>query len=162
MTQAAIDSLSDILDLESSGFVRYLQEVAELRASRGGDAEVLTLIDELYLESSANITELSGLLSDHAAVFPQVTWEMGNARYNFLRPVFLLQPLVDSFRSQLEELEEFAVAIGEAGWEEVQQVVDRLREQKTTAIERAESLEQKLDELETDPPERSGSSASRW
>jgi hypothetical protein len=162
ISQASIESLSDILDLESSNFVRYIQEVAELRPSRSGDAEAVALFAELYLDSSANITELSDLLADHAAVFPQVAWDMGNARYHFIRPVFLLAPLADSFRDHLETLGQLAEPIVEAGWEAAQQAVDRLRGQKSAAIERIESLAQKLGGSENDPPERRGSSASRW
>ena len=162
ISQASIESLSDILDLESSNFVRYIQEVAELRPSRSGDAEAVALFEELYLDSSSNITELSALLADHAAVFPQVAWDMDSARYNFLRPVFLLAPLADSFRDHIETLGQLAEPIVEAGWEEAQQVVDRLRGQKSAALERIESLAQKLGGLESDPPERRGSSASRW
>ena len=80
ISQASLDSLSDILDLESSCFVRYLQEVAELRSSADGDDDVQALFAELYEESSAGLVDLSALLMDHAAVFPQVTWEMENAR----------------------------------------------------------------------------------
>ncbi len=162
ISQASIESLSDVLDLESSNFVRYIQEVAELRSSRSGDAEAIALFEELYLDSSSNITELSALLADHAAVFPQVSWDMDSARYNFLRPVFLLAPLTDSFRDDIETLDQLAEPIVEAEWEEAQQAVDRLRGQKSAALERIESLAQKLGGLESDPPERSGSSASRW
>ena len=59
ISQASIESLSNILDLESSNFVRYIQEVAELRPSRAGDAEAVALFEELYLDSSSNITDLS-------------------------------------------------------------------------------------------------------
>jgi len=162
ISQASIESLSDILDLESSNFVRYIQEVAKLRPSRSGDAEAIALFEELYQDSSSNITELSALLADHAAVFPQVSWDMDSARYNFLRPVFLLAPLTDSFRDDIGRLDQLAEPIVEAGWEEAQQAVDRLRGQKSAALERIESLAQKLGGLESDPPERSGSSASRW
>ena len=112
ISQASIESLSNILDLESSNFVRYIQEVAELRPSRSGDAEAVALL------------------------FPK--------------------------RDDVDSLGQLAEPIVEAGWEEAQQAVDRLRGQKSAALERIESLAQKLDGLESDPPERSGSSASRW
>ena len=67
ISQASIESLSDILDLESSNFVRYIQEVAELRPSRPGDAEAVALFEELYLDSSSKITELSALLAERPA-----------------------------------------------------------------------------------------------
>ena len=57
ISQASIESLSDILDLESSNFVRYIQEVAKLRPTRYGDAEALALFEELYQDSTSKISE---------------------------------------------------------------------------------------------------------
>ena len=74
----------------------------------------------------------------------------------------LLAPLADSFRDAIETLGQLAEPIVEAGWEDAQQAVERLRGQKSAALERIESLAQKLGGLESDPPERNGSSASRW
>ena len=65
-------------------------------------------------------------------------------------------------RDDVDSLGQLAEPIVEAGWEDAQQAVDRLKGQKSAALERIESLTRKLGGLESDPPERSGSSASRW
>ena len=161
-SQDSLDLLSEALDLESSSLVRYLHEVAQLRPVRDGDADALALFARLYSDSSAGIADLSALLEGHVAVFPKIAWGLDCSRYNFLRPVFLLAPLSETTRGHLERLGKLADSLGESGCEEGRQAVDRLIESESETLDQVESLTAKLGEAESDPPERSGASASRW
>mgnify|MGYP001156877082 FL=1 len=161
-SQDSLDLLTEALDLESSSFVRYLHEVAHLRAVGDGDTDALALFARLYSESSAGVAEFCALLEGQVAVFPKIARDMDYARYNFIRPVFLLAPLSEATREHLEMLGNLADALGESGWEEGRQAVVRLIENESETLGQVESLAAKLGEAESESPQRRGSSASRW
>ena len=106
--------------------------------------------------------EFCALLEGQVAVFPKIARDMDYARYNFIRPVFLLAPISETPREHLERLGKLADALGESGWEEGRQAVDRLIESESETLDRIESLAAKLGKAESEPPQRRGSSASRW
>lgn len=161
-SQAALDILSGILDQEAGSLVRYLQEAAQLRPARQGDAEAQAVLEELYSESCLDMCAIAALLGEHVAVFPNVVWEMGYSRFNFLRPVFLIEPVLESTREHIENLVRLTDALCEEGWEEAQQAAERLIERKSAALGRVEALASSLGETESEPPRRNGTSASRW
>lgn len=161
-SQAALDILADVLDQEASSIVRYLQEVAQLRPADEADAQVQAVLEQLYAESCLDMGALSALLGEHAAVFPSVAWELEYSRFNFLRPGFLVEPVVESIREHLENAGKLAAALGEAEWEEARQAVERLIARQSASLDRLEGLAPKPGKPGSEPPQRSGTSASRW
>lgn len=161
-SQAAIDILAAVLDQEASSIVRYLKEVAQLRSAAGEDAEVEAALEQLYTESCLDMGAIMELLDEHAAVAPSVAWEMDYARFNFLRPVFLVEPVMASTREHIENMGRLSALLGEEGWEEAQQAVERLVERKTTALGRLEAIASRSTGPGSGPPQRNGTSASRW
>ena len=161
-SQAAIDILAAVLDQEASSIVRYLQEVAKLRSTSGEDAEIQAVLDQLYSESRLDMGAIMELLDEHAAVSPSIAWEMDYSRFNFLRPVFLVEPVTTSTREHIENLGRLAAALGDEGWEDAQQAVERLVERKTTSLGRLEAIAPRSTGAGSEPPQRNGTSASRW
>ncbi len=161
-SQAAIDILAAVLDQEASSIVRYLEEVAQLRSAGGKDAEIQAALEQLYTESCLDMGAIMEILGEHAAVSPNVAWEMDCSRLNFLRPVFVVEAVTSSTREHIESLGKLAAALGEAGWEEAQQAVERLVERKTTALGRLEGIASRSSLAGSEPPRRNGTSASRW
>ncbi len=159
---AAIDILAAVVDQEASSIVRYLEEVAQLRSADGKDAEIQAALEQLYTESCLDMGAIMEILGEHAAVSPNVAWEMDCSRLNFLRPVFVVEAVTSSTREHIESLGKLAAALGEAGWEEAQQAVERLVERKTTALGRLEGIASRSSLAGSEPPRRNGTSASRW
>jgi hypothetical protein len=161
-SQAAIDILAAVVDQEASSIVRYLEEVAQLRSADGKDAEIQAALEQLYTESCLDLGAIMEILGEHAAVSPNVAWEMDCSRLNFLKPVFVVEAVTSSTREHIESLGKLAAALGEAGWEEAQQAVERLVERKTTALGRLEGIASGSSLAGSEPPRRNGTSASRW
>tara|TARA_B100000809_G_C15092460_1_gene513731 strand:- start:808 stop:1299 length:492 start_codon:yes stop_codon:yes gene_type:complete len=161
-SQAAIDILAAVVDQEASSIVRYLEEVAQLRSADGKDAEIQAALEQLYTESCLDMGAIMEILGGHAAVSPNVAWEMDCSRLNFLRPVFVVEAVTNSTREHIEKLGKLSAALGEAGWEEAQQAVERLVERKTTALGRLEGIASRSSLAGSEPPRRNGTSASRW
>ena len=133
-----------------------------MRSAAGEDAEIEAALEQLYTESCLDMGAIMELLGEHAAVAPSVAWEMDYSRFNFLRPVFVVEAVTSSTREHIESLGKLAAALGEAGWEEAQQAVERLVERKTTALGRLEGIASRSSLTGSEPPRRNGTSASRW
>lgn len=161
-SRAAIDLLSTVVDQEASSIVRYLEEIAKLRSTDEVDAEIQDVLEQLYSESCLDMGAIMELLDEHAAVTPSIAWDMDYSRLNFLRPVFVIEPVASSTREHIENLAGLSAALGEAGWEDARQAVERLLERKTTSLGLLEEIAARLTEAGNEPPQRTGTSASRW
>ena len=161
-SQAAIDILAAVIDQEARSIVRYLDEIAELRPIDSEDAKVQAVLEQLYSESCLDMGAIMELLDEHAAVSPNIAWEMDYSRLNFLRPIFVIEPVISSTLQHIETLGKLSTALGEAGWEDAQQAVERLLERKKPSVGLLEKIAAGSAEAKADPPQRNGSSASRW
>ena len=126
-----------------------------LHATKGIEPRTHKRMSQLLMEETC-------ALQIGVASGPNIAWEMDYSRLNFLRPIFVIEPVISSTLQHIETLGKLSTALGEAGWEDAQQAVERLLERKKTSVGLLEKIAAGSAEAKADPPQRNGSSASRW
>jgi hypothetical protein len=168
MDPACIATLKNVHSREASGFLRYLVNVSSSPVQDQADRDANRLIRELSNEAEANLEDLASLISENGESTDRASFPMSFTNYNFLRPRYLLRPLVERFipqeedvRQQLEALERSSTGGLDPKLRQViDNVLDRNRRIRGRAEDAANAIPSPEAGVATARPK--GTSASRW
>ena len=161
-TEAAISELEQILDLESISLVRYIIETSKPPLVKAEDHKALACFQDLYRESERGIVAMHRLLSRYEVPALRVVWPLNYTSYNFLRPVYLLQPLVRHLESHFAALERHQARLAATGWDEATDLTADLLAREKEHLVRIRKLAEEHAVREAAAPVIKGTSASRW
>ena len=93
--QAVVDHLVDIFERESGTLLRYVVEVSRAPTVSGRDPDALSKLEDVYRESDLALKSLEAILGENRRLARHTHWPLQNTTYNFLRPIYLLEPVLD-------------------------------------------------------------------
>lgn len=158
----ALSILEEIYRLEAGSFIRYLVEISRPPVFDDEDRQALALYQDLYRQVERNSEAVAELLTDEGVVPAPIRWPLPYTSYNFLRPRYLLRPLLERFEGQIGEVEAAARALSAHDWSEARETVEMMIEREKGCIERLRSAIATIPEESAEPPELKGTSASQW
>ncbi len=158
----AISILEELHRLESTSFIRYLVEMSRPPIVSDTDRKALALYQDLYRDSERNVQALGQLLADADIVPVEPRWPLVYTTYNFLRPLYLLGPLHERMRLQLEQVESKSKALDARDWSEAKEVMGTVLRRERAALERLDKAVAETPKEDPEPARVKGTSASRW
>ena len=158
----AISVLEGLYLLEAVSFVRYVVEVSRPPVFDQADQRALALYQDIYRDVERSAQALSDLLEDADVVVDDPSWPLQYTSYNFLRPRYLLGPVLERAQEQREKVEARARELRRFGWQEADEVLGTVLRRERSAIERLEKAVAELEDEPIAPPKVKGTSASRW
>lgn len=159
---STVPAVEALLRRELVSFVRYVVEVSHPPVIDAVDERALAGIQDLYRESERGVRALRDLLGEHGVRVENRHWPLRFTSFNYLRPAFLLRPLIHETERHLEGLEAAAKSVDGSEWPAARRAVEDLIDAERTELERLRVLEK---ELRREGPHRSpikGTSAARW
>ena len=159
---AALRVLAQIVHEETNSLVRYVIEVSKPPLVKPEDYKALACFQDLYRESERGIVALERLASSEAVVTRRIHWPLNYTSYNFLRPVYLLRPVVEDGEKHVAKLEALSAALAKEAWKAATAAVAELLEHERENLIRIRKLAEEYGEMSIDEPQVKGTSASRW
>jgi hypothetical protein len=161
-TPEALAIAREIIARESQAPVRYVIEVSKPRVVGGRDPDALSRLQDLYRESELGLSTLRDMVSEIASVPRGVRWSLETTGYNFLRPTYLLRPVVEHTEQGIGVIEALGTKLAEAGWSEAAQVVEGMVDGEREQLALVRQFADEIGEIPVDSPQVKGTSASRW
>ena len=87
--------LRELYGLEAASFLRYVCEVSRPPVTDDVDAQAKAVIDSLYAASSRVLDALGDSLDKVEEETPEPRFALVFTNYNFLRPRYLIRPLLE-------------------------------------------------------------------
>ena len=162
VTPEAVEVAREIIDHESRSLVRYVIEVSKSPVVGGRDPDALSRLGDLYRESDIGLSCLRDLLSEVASVPQGVRWSLSTTSYNFLRPIYLLRPVVEQTERSLDVVATLGAKLADAGWSEAAEVVRGMVDREREQLASLRRLGEEIGEIGIEAPQPKGTSASRW
>ena len=154
--------LEQIYHLESTSFIRYLIEVSRPPVLDDEDRRILALCQDLFKQFDVNSRAVGELLAEQGVTPAQLHWPLHYTNFNYLRPRYLLQPLLEKLERQHEQVEAHTRALAPFDWPEAKELLELLLEHERASIDRLRTASGETPEEPLEPPELKGTSASRW
>ena len=157
----ALRRIRRIYDLEATSFLTYVVEMSRPPVQDDADRQTLALLEELERGFALDREALGQVLLANGIRVDDPSWPLAYTSYHFLRPRYILAPLIERLRMQISRLESEASDLTGAG-DEAAGVASSAIGRAKDSLARLEKLVASLPAEALRPGAPKGTSASRW
>jgi|RhiMethySRZTD1v2_1073278.scaffolds.fasta_scaffold104916_2 hypothetical protein len=158
--EATADLVEEAYHLAKCSFVRYIVENSQPETVDDLDRRAFALFEDWSREGRYNQMALGDILEDMSVVPAASSFPLNFSQYNFLRPSYLLKPVIEKSEGELQSLSEIAQAL--AAEPRARDLVTAVISRQRYYLERARKLEEDRPREEPKPARVKGTSASMW